>query len=736
MENKELRNAWEFAEHAGISIFLTGKAGTGKTTFLKALKEHSSKRIIVVAPTGVAAINAGGVTIHSFFQLPLSPYVPGTTFKDRYDFGKEKRRIIRTLDMLVIDEISMVRSDLLDAIDNVLRRYRDPTLPFGGVQLLMIGDLHQLTPVVTPRDGELLRPYYDTPYFFGSHALQQTSYVTIQLTHVYRQQDQAFIDILNHVRDGVPTAEDLARLNARCKPMFIPKAEEGYIRLTTHNRMADSYNDNELHKLSGKRYVFKAEIEKEFPESSYPADVNLELKQGAQVMFIKNDPSPSHLYYNGRIGHVVGFEDGKVVVKCPGDDYTISVEPAEWENTRYAINEETKVIEPQVLGVFRQYPLRLAWAITIHKSQGLTFEHAIIDASASFASGQVYVALSRCKSLEGLVLASQIKPRNIIGDACVNDYIARQQSEAEKSIEALPALKEEYYRTQLYDLFNFMTLFAAEQQLHRLLLEYFRQFPKLTNYHGTVIDQLKQKVIDVALRWRTVIQQTSAEGLHAPAFLERVKRSAAYFVTGLEEMLPDAIEKTKMASTNNKRGMQLFDERYKDLWLAYLSKDRLLRAMEETPFTVSAYMQAKQEATLDAMDVVMPGSRPRKRKSSVASPASASSTDSTTPKSAKAPRVSTYVQTYTLFRQGKTPQQIAAERHLTLSTILSHLAPYVSSGQISADKIIDGEKVKAIRHAIEQLPENATAEERKAACPPGVTPAEYYFILRSLPKEG
>lgn len=735
MENKELRNAWEFAEHTGISIFLTGKAGTGKTTFLKALKEHSSKRIIVVAPTGVAAINAGGVTIHSFFQLPLSPYVPGTTFKDRYDFGKEKRRIIRTLDMLVIDEISMVRSDLLDAIDNVLRRYRDPTLPFGGVQLLMIGDLHQLTPVVTPRDEELLRPYYDTPYFFGSHALQQTSYVTIQLTHVYRQQDQVFIDILNHVRDGVPTAEDLARLNARCKPMFIPKPEEGYIRLTTHNRMADSYNDNELHKLPGKRYVFKAEIEKEFPESSYPADVNLELKQGAQVMFIKNDPSPSHLYYNGRIGHVVGFEEGKIVVKCPGDDYTISVEPAEWENTRYAINEETKVIEPQVLGVFRQYPLRLAWAITIHKSQGLTFEHAIIDASASFASGQVYVALSRCKSLEGLVLASQIQPRNIIGDARVNDYIARQQTEAEKSIEALPALKEEYYRTQLYDLFNFMPLFAAEQQLHRLLLEYFRQFPKLTNYHGTVIDQLKQKVIDVALRWRTVIQQTAAEGLHAPAFLERVKRSAAYFVTELEKMLPDAIEKTKMASTNNKRGMQLFDERYKDLWLAYLSKDRLLRAMEETPFTVSAYMQAKQEATLDAMDVVMPGSRPRKRKSSVASPASASSTNSATPKSARAPCVSTYVQTYTLFRQGKTPQQIADERHLALSTILSHLAAYVSSGQISADKIIDGEKVKAIRHAIEQLPENATTEERKAACPPNVTPAEFYFILRSMPKD-
>ena len=734
MENKELRNAWEFAEHTGISIFLTGKAGTGKTTFLKTLQEHSSKRIIVVAPTGVAAINAGGVTIHSFFQLPLSPYVPGTTFKDRYDFGKEKRRIIRTLDMLVIDEISMVRSDLLDAIDNVLRRYRDPTLPFGGVQLLMIGDLHQLTPVVTPRDEELLRPYYDTPYFFGSHALQQTSYVTIQLTHVYRQQDQVFIDILNHVRDGVPTAEDLACLNARCKPMFIPKPEEGYIRLTTHNRMADSYNDNELHKLPGKRYVFKAEIEKEFPESSYPADVNLELKQGAQVMFIKNDPSPSHLYYNGRIGHVVGFEEGKIVVKCPGDDYTISVEPAEWENTRYVINQETKVIEPQVLGVFRQYPLRLAWAITIHKSQGLTFEHAIIDASASFAAGQVYVALSRCKSLEGLVLASQIQPRNIIGDARVNEYIARQQTEAEKSIEALPLLKEEYFRTQLYDLFNFMPLFAAEQQLHRLLLEFFRQFPKLTSLHGRVIDQLKQKVIDVALRWRTVIQRTPADDLHAAAFLDRVKRSAAYFVSGLEEMLPGAIEKTKMASNNNKKAMQLFDERYKDLRLLYLSKDRLLRAMEEMSFTVPAYMQAKQEATFDAMDVVMPGSRPRKKKSSV-SQGQTSSTESGMQKSVKEPRVSTYVQTYTLFRQGKTPQQIAEERHLALSTILGHLAPYVNSGQISADKVIDGEKVKAIRHAIELLPENATTEERRAACPPNVTPTEFYFILRSLPKD-
>ena len=267
-QNNELRLAWDFVEHTGTSIFLTGKAGTGKTTFLKAVKEHSSKRMIVVAPTGVAAVNANGMTIHSFFQLPLSPYIPGTTIRDRYDFRKEKRRIIRTLDMLVIDEISMVRADLLDAIDFVLRRYRDSTQPFGGVQLLMIGDLQQLTPVVKPQDEALLDNYYDTPYFFGSKALQQISYVTIQLTHVFRQQDDTFISILNHIRDGHPTPDDIATLNTRYKPAFLPKAEDGYIRLTTHNRLADNYNETALLKLKGQRFAFDAEVGGEFPENN------------------------------------------------------------------------------------------------------------------------------------------------------------------------------------------------------------------------------------------------------------------------------------------------------------------------------------------------------------------------------------------------------------------------------------------------------------------------------------
>ena len=317
--NKELATAWDFVEHTGTSIFLTGKAGTGKTTFLKTIKERSSKRMIVVAPTGVAAINAAGMTIHSFFQLPLTPYVPGAAIRDRYDFSKEKRRIIRSIDMVVIDEISMVRADLLDAIDFVLRRYRDATQPFGGAQLLMIGDLQQLTPVVTPKDEEILRNYYSTPYFFGSKALQQINYVTIQLTRVYRQQDEAFINILNHIRDGKPTQEDLALLNQRCKPFFIPRPEEGYIRLTTHNNMADSYNENELRKLSGRSITFTAEVKGEFPSQNYPAEERLTLKAGAQVMFIKNDPSGRHLYYNGRIGHITSISNDEISVRCAGD---------------------------------------------------------------------------------------------------------------------------------------------------------------------------------------------------------------------------------------------------------------------------------------------------------------------------------------------------------------------------------------------------------------------------------
>ena len=363
-QNKELITAWDFVENTGRSIFLTGKAGTGKTTFLKSVMENSRKRPIVVAPTGVAAINAGGVTIHSFFQLPFSPYVPGAKVESKFDFGREKRKIIASIDLLIIDEISMVRADLLDAIDSVLRRFRDHSLPFGGVQLLMIGDLAQLTPVVTPEDERMLKPYYDTPYFFGSKALQQIDYVTIQLEHVYRQQDSSFIRLLNEVRNGNPSAEALSMLNSRCQPTFIPRPEEPYIRLTTHNNLANFYNESELQKLPGRSFRYRAEIQGTFPDYSYPTAETLVLKPGAQVMFVKNDPTSGHQYYNGRIGRVMEASEKRLTVYCEGDAEAIEVEPLEWENTRYTLNEQTRKIESEVQGTFKQLPLRLAWAIT------------------------------------------------------------------------------------------------------------------------------------------------------------------------------------------------------------------------------------------------------------------------------------------------------------------------------------------------------------------------------------
>ena len=602
-QNTELRNAWDFVEHTGRSIFLTGKAGTGKTTFLKTVVDQSSKRNVVVAPTGVAAINAGGMTIHSFFQLPFSPFVPGAKIESKFDFGKEKRKLIASLDLLIIDEISMVRSDLLDAIDSILRRFRDRYKPFGGVQLLMIGDLQQLTPVVTPDDERMLKPYYDTPYFFGSKALSEIDYVTIQLEKVYRQQDDTFLSLLNHIREGQPTASDLTLLNSRYKPVFLPKPEEGYIRLTTHNQMANNYNESELQKLSGRAVNYQAKIEGTFPEYSYPTAETLTLKVGAQVMFVKNDPSNEHRYYNGRIGHVTLAEPTRLMVYCPGDADAIEVVPLEWENARYTLNDETREIETEVLGKFSQLPLRLAWAITIHKSQGLTFEHAIIDASLSFAPGQVYVALSRCKTLEGMVLASQIPPHAIINDERVDSYISHQEEAAQRSIDQLPTLKDEYYRYLLMELFDFKDILYREEYLGRIIIEFFyRSHTDIAELHKRALEDYKQKMIVVADKWRAMIQQMTIDALHEEEFLERVKRSAAYFEQTLDKVLTKPLSLVLDIKSQNKLAMKRLTENYTDLRQAWLSRRYLLQQLSERTFTIADYLRQKQHSLLDAMD--------------------------------------------------------------------------------------------------------------------------------------
>jgi len=615
-QNNELRTAWDFVESTGRSIFLTGKAGTGKTTFLKTIMEHSRKRPIVVAPTGVAAINAGGVTIHSFFQLPFSPYVPGAKVESKFDFGKEKRKIIASSDLLIIDEISMVRADLLDAIDAVLRRFREHGQPFGGMQLLMIGDLAQLTPVVTPEDERMLKPYYDTPYFFGSKALQQIDYVTIQLSHVYRQQDESFIALLNEIREGHPSTEALSKLNSRSlTPGPSPKGEgSGYIRLTTHNNLANFYNESELQKLPGRSYQYRAEVKGTFPEYSYPTAETLVLKEGAQVMFVKNDPSGEHNYYNGRIGRVMEASENRLTVYCEGDAEAIEVEPLEWENMRYTLNEQTREIESEVQGTFKQLPLRLAWAITIHKSQGLTFDRAIIDANQSFAPGQVYVALSRCRTLEGLVLASPLEPRAVINDERVDSYIAQQESEAERSIQQLPALKQEYERYLLMQLFDFRAILLLEESMVRIFAEFFyHSHASLKQLHDQTLFDLRQRVLEVAVKWQQKIQAMPIASLRDADFLNRVKRSAEYFADQLRDILTKPIELSVKVETNNKQASRRLNNALPDLKQAWLARRYLLVKMAEKGYTVDNYLHEKQMSMLDALgeDDVKPK---RKRK--------------------------------------------------------------------------------------------------------------------------
>ena len=717
--NDELRIAWDFVEHTGRSIFLTGKAGTGKTTFLKTVVEQSKKRSIVVAPTGVAAINAGGMTIHSFFQLPFTPYVPNAHIKSKFDFGKEKRRIIASLDLLIIDEISMVRSDLLDAIDSVLRRYRDHYKPFGRVQLLMIGDLQQLTPVVTPEDEALLKPYYDTPYFFGSKALQQIEYVTILLNEVFRQEDKAFLDVLNHIREAHPTANDIATLNQRCNPTFIPKAGEGYIRLTTHNYLADHYNDRELTKLPGHSYTFQAQIEGNFPEYAYPTSEVLTLKEGAQVMFVKNDPSGEHRYYNGRIGEIVDISDNHVTVLCAGDYEGIEVEPLEWENAQYQLNPETRVIETKVQGRFRQLPLRLAWAITIHKSQGLTFERAIIDANLSFAPGQVYVALSRCKTLEGMVLSAPIESRAIIADWRVEDYISHQEEEAQRSISQLPQLKEEYFRFLLLELFDFHDIFYKEEHLLRLMMEFFyHSFTDTAELHKRVLANFSGQTMDVSEKWLLKIRQTPTEQLHETEFLERVKHSAEWFETSIKDVFANSIDLASQIKSNNKQAMSRFSEALADVRQAVLSRRYLLSRIVEQGFTIAIYLHEKQYSLLDAIDEkkIKKAGKQRVKKE----------------KPKKEPKEKTWNITYQLYKEGLKPNEIAKFRNLTVSTIISHLARFIPTGEIALSELVPQAHQEAILKVIQTIGKGESKTAIKSLCPPEVMYQEIDLVLNTL----
>ena len=613
--NEQLDLAWQFVERTGVNVFLTGKAGTGKTTFLRRLKERSPKRMVVVAPTGVAAINAGGVTIHSFFQFPLAPYIPGGSFNgkdEKYRFSKEKKNIIRTLDLLVIDEISMVRADLLDQIDAVLRLHKDRHRPFGGVQLLMIGDLSQLAPVVKESEWGLLREYYHTPYFFGSHALQQTQHVTIELTHVYRQTDHTFINILNEVRDNRLTAESLARLNSRVVESGKMKDENGTIRLTTHNATANRYNEERMDALKGMRFSFRAEVSGNFPESSYPAEEKLVLKKGCQVMFLKNDAQGSR-YYNGKLGIVSAIDAERICVRGIDDDAEIVVEPDVWTNARYVIDKETKEIREEIEGEFRQYPLRLAWAITVHKSQGLTFDHAVLDVNAAFAAGQVYVALSRCRSLEGLVLTAPLLASSVRTDALVTDYMNVELEQAQHTAGHLPTLERDYYLAMLTELFSFKTLEADFRRMLRLIDEHlYKVYPLLLKEYKLADERMDKEITAVSV---TFYRQYAALVMEAPDYAtdpllaERIHKAASYFLERLDDFMAPLMERAALDSDNKEVKERLTEAAY-NLKQSFVQKHHLLACVVKKGFNVAAYLKEKAVGLLNAEQ---PEKRERKK---------------------------------------------------------------------------------------------------------------------------
>ena len=693
IDNQEMELAWRFVAETSTSVFLTGKAGTGKTTFLRRLREEVPKRMVVLAPTGVAAINAQGQTIHSFFQLPLGPMVPGGVRKEQghYRMGKDKKNLIRTLDLLVIDEISMVRCDVLDAVDAELRKYRDRTKPFGGVQLLLIGDLQQLAPVAVDHEWDILRSYYSTPYFYGSLALQQTPYVTIELKHIYRQQDAEFINLLAKIRSNSLDAGALQMLNARYVANFTPEAGEDWIRLTTHNRTAQQYNESQLEALPSRAYNFRAEVHKNFPESSYPADEILTLKKGAQVMFIKNDPSSAHEYYNGKIGLVHEFQDEGIVVYCKEDESYTVVPRLTWENTKYTMDPDTKEIREEVEGTFTQYPLRLAWAITVHKSQGLTFDHAVLDINASFTHGQVYVALSRCRTLQGLVLSSPLSPSSIIMDRNVGQYMNDVLSRSEETVSHFPELRQAYLLQLLDEMFDFRPLQRSYEHLQRVVEEHlYNSRPEFLNILRLAHPRFVAEIVNIGLRFQQEYRHILASHEPQPAHLqERIHAAIGYFLPRIHEVLDEVFESTAIRIENKAVSTQ-YSNALEQLSSTFALQVGVLSRMAKQDFSIKVYLQSKAQAALDGDP--LSSSDTRAASKAKAKPA---------PEKPKRKKGDTNRKSLEMLQSGLTIPQIAAERELRETTIAGHLTPYIRTGEVTIDQLVSPLQQRIIRELIQ-----------------------------------
>lgn len=698
--NEVAQIAAEFVNTTNRHVFLTGKAGTGKTTFLKHIVKNTHKKAIVAAPTGIAAINAQGVTLHSLLQLPFGAFIPERTmppvansqFTTLYNlfsglrFNSAKRNLLQEMELLIIDEVSMLRADLLDCIDHMLRYLRkERNIPFGGAQILFIGDLLQLPPVVKDDEWNILKNHYNSSYFFEAKALQGSPLVHVELEKIYRQSDEKFIGILNRFREDKQTNADIGFLNQYYKPNFDEQAAQGYIHLTTHNRKADQINSDRLVELDTKPYTFEAEISGEFPENSFPISEHLVLKEGAQVMFIKNDPSGAGQFFNGKIGQVASLSSTTIKVKFENGE-TVIVPQYTWENKRYTLNKTTNEIDEKILGSFTHFPLKLAWAVTVHKSQGLTFEKAILDLAGSFTQGQVYVALSRLTSLDGLVLSSKI-PTDGFGIASSMKEFAEAKPELNQLHEKLANDKRVYLYELISRHFDFESVVRSfythirsfDKQENRSLKQQFLTWT--TDLVATLTPLIK-----VGRGFQSQVYKITQEDDFESQLSERVKKATDYF----SPILKNALEAIKTHDKNlkDKTRLKTYRKELKALQEELFNKTiALLRTSLYVEFLAEGKTLTKQDIDEVLTSMIVPE----------------------TPKKDKTP---THEITFSLYKEGKTVEEIAEARGFVASTIEGHLCKYLATGEVKATDLVDEQKLKNMLSLI--TPETETMGEIKS----------------------
>ena len=702
--------ASDIVANTSQSVFLTGKAGTGKTTFLHQIRTATDKNIIVAAPTGVAAINAGGITLHSLLQLPLEPFIPDLEGKKKLDYHlrlrKAKIEMLRELELLIIDEVSMLRADMLDAIDYILRRYRNNQQPFGGVQMLFIGDLFQLPPVAQNHEWEQLSKYYASPFFFHAQALDGHMPLYIELKTVYRQSDQQFIDVLNRIRHNQASEQDLSLLNARYKPNFQPAEGEKYVTLCTHNYRADQINRSELEKLNEKTFSFKGGVKGNFVESSLPTDIDLSLKLGAQIMFVKNDTGEHRRYYNGKLATIIGLSSDSITVLFD-DGSRLDVEKETWKNIRYVLNEESGNIEEEELGSFSQYPIRLAWAITIHKSQGLTFDKVIIDAGQAFAAGQVYVALSRCTSLGGIVLYSRITAKSIQTDEEALRF-AQQEVSTNQLTQLLEKEKPDYIAKRLKANFDWMPLVRSTAAFYELVQE--KKIPKQEEALGmarVMCDKAREQS-EIA---KVFVQELEKILYHQKKELlkERVSKASQYFsqqvLEQIAQPLADHIEALKNASRIKK-----YMSRVKEI---YATIDEFLMRLQNIHYGNQKltegvyYNQVKATVAVEKEETL----------------------------TEKPKRGETKLISLNLFKEGKSMNEIAQERNLNIRTIEGHLSDFVKSGEIPAIDLISLTTLKELSTLLAGFSLEQPLKTVKDSVPEHYSYFEIKVVLNHLSKK-